>query len=59
MRTSSEEALEHVEGIGVWLLPAFMGLKAFLAIPVVYLTFLWCCQPYGMRDIDKYAYSLI
>ena len=43
IRTASAEELgEHVERIGILVLAALMGLQAFFAMPVVYLSFLLC-----------------
>ena len=37
---STEELREHVEGVGVRMLAALVGLQALLAMTVVYLSFL-------------------
>ena len=41
IRTASTEELgEHVEGVGILVLAALMGLETFFAMPVVYWSFL-------------------
>ena len=40
LTSATEEMLEHVEWIRMWLLSAFMRFEAFFAIPVVDLAFL-------------------
>jgi hypothetical protein len=37
---STEELREHVEGVGVFVLAAFVGLQTLFAMTVVYLSFL-------------------
>ena len=42
IRTASAEELgEHVKRVGILMLATFVGLQALLAMPVVYLPFLF------------------